>query len=192
MWISGGAFKKLLVANEMRAGIYRSGTAWEATVLEKTLADTAEIPARSDGNRAAIPVRAARADGRLWGARRTKQLTAEWVDRLGGPAAVDTVTLGRIKRAAELCAIAERARADALQDEGDGLDNLVRVERLADLALRRLGLDCKPPEPKPIVSTIGADNARCRNEDARRCLAEKLDGMAKRMRNEAFNSTYNV
>ena len=72
------------------------------------------------------------------------------------------------------------------------MDNLVRVERLADLAVRRLGLDCKPPEPKTFVPTIGADKARCRNEDARRRLAEKLDGMAKRMRNEASNSTYEV
>ena len=150
------------------------------TVLEKTPSDTPEIPVRSDRNRAAIPVRAARTDGRSWGARRTKQLTGEWVHRLGGPDAVDTVTLGRVKRAAELCAIAERARADALQGGGDGLDNLVRVERLADLAVRQLGLDCKPPEPERLVTTIGAGETRCRTGDAREYLMQKLDAMAKR------------
>jgi hypothetical protein len=149
-------------------------------VLEKTPSDTPEIPVRSDRNRAAIPVRAARTDGRSWGARRTKQLTGEWVHRLGGPDAVDTVTLGRVKRAAELCAIAERARADALQGGGDGLDNLVRVERLADLAVRQLGLDCKPPEPERFVTTIGAGETRCRTGDAREYLMQKLDAMAKR------------
>ena len=81
-------------------------------------------------------------DGRTEAARRTKRLVAEYVAALGGPEAVDAAMLDKVRRAAELVVVAERARAAALRGEAD-LDNLVRIERLSELAVRRLHLDRK-------------------------------------------------
>jgi hypothetical protein len=116
--------------------------------------DTIEIVARSPPDRPEIPVHEARADGRLWGARRTKQLVAQWTARLG-PEAVDTVLADRLRRAAELVAIAERTRVEAMKAcDVTLLDNLVRLENCAELAVKRLDLD-RPRKPEgPSLATF--------------------------------------
>jgi hypothetical protein len=81
-----------------------------------------------------------RVDGRSVVARRAKQLTREFIDALGGSDAVDPATLSKVRRAAELVAVGERTRVMAMA--GDAvIDDLVRVERLCDSALKRLNLD---------------------------------------------------
>ena len=77
-------------------------------------------------------------------AQRRKRLVAEYVAALGGPKAVDAAMLDKVKRAAELVVVAELARDAVLRSRGEsGLDNLVRIERLAELAVRRLHLERK-------------------------------------------------
>jgi hypothetical protein len=105
-------------------------------MLENTPVDVTAIPARSTGNRARI-------DGRSAAARRAKQLTGQYVAALGGPDAIDPVMLSSIRRAAALVTIAEWHRTEALKGGDVLLDDLVRLERLSELAVRRLGLGCK-------------------------------------------------
>jgi hypothetical protein len=112
-------------------------------------AHTAAVPARS-------PAYSPRIDGRSAAAKRAKRLTAEYVAALGGSDAVDPVMLAKVRRAAELVVVAECARAKAMQ--GDAvLDDMVRVDRLADLAVRRLGLDRKPASPVPSLAEYVAN-----------------------------------
>jgi hypothetical protein len=81
-----------------------------------------------------------RMDGRLAPAKRKKALIAQYVAALGGPDAVNDLLWDRVVITAELVVAAELARAAVL--EGDGLlDDMVRAQRLADQAVRRLQLD---------------------------------------------------
>jgi hypothetical protein len=81
--------------------------------------------------------------------RRTVALAATFRARLG-EAAADPVLLAAIDKAARLVALAESVQARALRaDPKISLDDVVRVERLADIAVRRLRLDrhAKPAAP---------------------------------------------
>ena len=114
-------------------------------MLENSRADTTAIPARSPKSHPLVGGRFDRVDGRSAAARRAKQLAAEYVAALGGPDAVDAVLMARVKRASELVVVAERTRVLAMQGEAV-LDDLVRVERLAELAMKRLGLERRARE----------------------------------------------
>ena len=125
-----------------------------SVVLENNgniVVDTAEMPGRSPRAHPVVGGKIGKVDGRSEAAKRTKRLIAEYVAMLGGPEAVDAATLAAVKRAAELMVVAERARAAALRGEAD-LDNLVRVERLSELAVRRLHLDCKRGPAGPTLA----------------------------------------
>lgn len=61
-----------------------------------------------------------------------------------GEAANDPDIQARIEAAAELRVIAETARARSLRGDNVSLNDLVRVERAASLAERRLGLSVGP------------------------------------------------
>src|SRR5262245_55730239 len=101
------------------------------------------------------PAFAPKIDGRLAPAKRAKALVVQWVERLGLET-IDSVTAARLRRAAELTAVAEVARANALRGTGDaGLDNLVRLERLAEIAVRRLGIDRTKREPDALTLLNG-------------------------------------
>ena len=56
----------------------------------------------------------------------------------------------RIEQAAQLQALAEKARGDYLRGEGGDLDEIIRAERRADQTVRSLGLS----EAKPRVPTL--------------------------------------
>jgi len=66
----------------------------------------------------------------------------------------DPLLLSAIDRAAQLQALAEQAAAGALRaDPRVGLDDLVRLQRLADLAVRRLRLDQSRKPTAPTLSS---------------------------------------
>jgi hypothetical protein len=81
-------------------------------------------------------------DKRFAVGRRIKELTATFRERLGFDANPDPLLLTAIERAAQLQALAEQASARALRaDPKVAYDDVVRLSRLADHAVRRLRLD---------------------------------------------------
>ena len=81
-------------------------------------------------------------DGRYAIGRRIKQLAITFRERLSLDANPDPLLLTAIERAAQLQALAEQAAARALRaDPAVAYDDVVRLSRLADLAVRRLRLD---------------------------------------------------
>jgi hypothetical protein len=127
-------------------------------MFERSPADMAVVPARSAGSHPSIGGHIGRVDGRSAVARRAKQLTADFIAALGGHSAVDSVLMAKVRRAAELVVVAERARVAALHGSAVALDDLVRVERLAELAVRRLGIDQREPD-KPDLDDYLASKA---------------------------------
>jgi hypothetical protein len=81
-------------------------------------------------------------DGRTKTAKRIRELTAGYLATLGAPELRE-----QAERVAQLVVLAETARNRALVGRGVSLDDVVRCERCADLALRRLGLPVGKPEP---------------------------------------------
>jgi hypothetical protein len=116
-------------------------------VLENSPASQTEMSVKSASGQSSIGGEIGRVDGRSAVARRAKLRTAAFVAALGGPDVVDDILLAKVQRAAELSVLAERARIAALQGEAVALDDVVRVERLAELAVRRLGIDKQQREP---------------------------------------------
>ncbi len=85
--------------------------------------------------------RIARVDGRSKAAKRAKELAASFVAQLGKAAADGAAALAAVQKAAELFVVAEELRARALRGETVDLGELVKVEGIADRAVRALGLD---------------------------------------------------
>jgi hypothetical protein len=76
------------------------------------------------------------------GAGRRAAMLADHFRRRLGPVADDPVVAGAIERAAQLQALAEAARARALRsDPHVTLDDVVRLNRLSESAVRALRLD---------------------------------------------------
>jgi hypothetical protein len=87
-------------------------------------------------------------DGRKKICRRVKQLTLTFRERLAVGDDPDPLLLARIDRAAQLQALAEQLSARALrEDPAVTSDDLVRLTRWADLAMRRLDIIGKRKEP---------------------------------------------
>ena len=99
-------------------------------------------PSRSEADIAPARRRLARIDGRSRQARRIKTLMASYRERLG-----DNVEPDRVRRCAELVAIAEDLRAAKLRGEAVDPNELFKCEGYADRAVRALGLD-RPREPR--------------------------------------------
>jgi hypothetical protein len=87
-------------------------------------------------------------DRRTRPGRRTSQLAAIFRQRLKVGDDADPLLLAEIERAAQTVALAEAASARALRgDRTIALDDVVRLQRLADLLQRRLGLLDRTPAP---------------------------------------------
>jgi hypothetical protein len=82
-------------------------------------------------------------DGRTRRARRRRELIAAYSNALGGPAALTEGQRTDIRKAAELVALSEAARARAMQegtaDAGD-ISAMVRLESTASRAVRALNI----------------------------------------------------
>jgi hypothetical protein len=95
-----------------------------------------------------------RYDGRSAIAVRIRALVKTYTEKFGG-AASDPAMAASIKRCAELEAIAEQLRADAIRTGNLDPFAMARAENLAARAKRALGLDKPPPEPPlPTVSEL--------------------------------------
>jgi hypothetical protein len=84
-------------------------------------------------------------DGRTNLGRRVLDLVQVFVEQLGGWDALNDMEFAAVKKAAELVALAEQARADALRQGKVNPDVLLRFEGCADRAVRRLGLIVRKP-----------------------------------------------
>jgi hypothetical protein len=85
-----------------------------------------------------------RIDGRSHTAQAIKRLVSQWTQRLSSHAPVSPAKIEAMRRAAQLVVLASECRVRAMQG-APVLDDLVRLERLSDLAVRRLGI----PEEVP-------------------------------------------
>jgi hypothetical protein len=79
--------------------------------------------------------------------RRVRDLAHAYAELLGGWAALSDTMAANVRRAAELVALAENARADALRNGNTDALGLVRLEGAANRAVRALQLDRKKREP---------------------------------------------
>jgi hypothetical protein len=102
-----------------------------------------------------------RLDGRTRMARRIKQLTKAYLAALAGPSPVQ---VAQIKRAAEMTALAEQARAKRMAgDESVSWDDVVRLDSAARRAVRDLKLPAKPEARESMTEYL----ARTAREGAR-------------------------
>lgn len=88
-----------------------------------------------------------RVDRRTALGKRIAELTAIYTSALGSDDALSEMKRLRIGEAAQLKALAERARGDYLRDGSGSLDDIVRVERKASTAERALGIVEKRGRP---------------------------------------------
>jgi hypothetical protein len=98
------------------------------------------------------PSRGGVLDGRTLVARRRRELIAIYVAALGGPAALSEGQRIDIRKAAELTALAEQARARAMREGATGageLTAMVRLEGMAARAVRALNIKPRAAQPKP-------------------------------------------
>jgi hypothetical protein len=96
-----------------------------------------------------------RFDGRSAIAVRIRALTKAYAERLGS-AANDPATAASVRRCAELEAIAEQFRADAIRTGNFDPFAMARAENLAARAKRALGLDRLPEPPLRTVAQLTA------------------------------------
>jgi hypothetical protein len=98
--------------------------------------------------------------------KRLRDLADAFAERLGGWPALSVPTAAAVKRAAELVALSEQMRRDALHNGCPDPDRLLRLEGCAARAVRLLGIRVEPP---PAKARGGLELARQRwAEDAER------------------------
>jgi hypothetical protein len=88
-------------------------------------------------------------DKRLRFGKRIAELTAMFIAAVGSE--VTPMRRLAIDKAAQLTAIAELARGDFMRDGQGSLDDIVRLERKADQAVRAAGISEKPVKPAPAL-----------------------------------------
>jgi hypothetical protein len=101
--------------------------------------------------------------------RRRKDLVMAFVNALGGEQVCSDLTLVAVRRAAELQAMCEQARAAQLNGQPVDMLALVRLEGVAARAIRQLGIRIEPPPAK----ARGLELARQRWAEAEAKKAEK-------------------
>jgi hypothetical protein len=96
------------------------------------------------------PSRGGVLDGRTLVARRRRELIEIYTIALGGPASLSAGQWIDIRKAAELTALAEQARARAMREGATGAGELTAMVRLEGMAARAVrALNIKPAQPKP-------------------------------------------
>ena len=99
-------------------------------------------------------------DGRSRLGRRVADLCEDFAQRLGGWASLSDTMIASIRRAAELSALAEEVRANALRDGNIDPIGVVRLEGAASRAVRALQLDRKrEAEPMTLEQHLAAYGA---------------------------------
>ena len=102
--------------------------------------------------------------GRTALGKRLRDLAEFYAEALGGWATLSVTQAAAVRRCAELCALSEKARADALQQGNVDPIALVRLEGAASRAQRALHLDRKR-EPD-LGALLGEGRARGPEEAA--------------------------
>jgi hypothetical protein len=132
----------------------------DASSVSRLAANSVPVACRQDGS--AAPKRDRRLTltkidkrGRL--GKRVAELTAMFASAAGGE--VTPMRRLKVEKAAQLTAIAELARGDFMRDGKGTLDDLVRLERKADQAVRALGIDEARGRPKLTVQEYLAQRA---------------------------------
>jgi hypothetical protein len=92
-------------------------------------------------------------DGRTKLARRIFDIAEGFAHQLGGWASLSLAMIASIKRAAELSALAERTRDEALRKATYDPVSIARLEGAAERAVRALQLDV-PRDPKPLPQSL--------------------------------------
>jgi hypothetical protein len=114
--------------------------------------------------------------------RRRKDLVMAFVRALGGEQACSDLTMVAVRRAAELQAMCEMARANMLNGQPTDMLALVRLEGVAARAIRQLGIKIEPPPAKARGNGIEparqrwAENAERAKRDAEPKPTETPDG----------------
>jgi hypothetical protein len=90
--------------------------------------------------------------------KRLRDLADGFAERLGGWPALSVMTAAAVRKAAELVALSEQMRSDALRNGCTDPDRLLRFEGVASRAVRQLGLRVEPPPAR----ARGLDLARQR------------------------------
>jgi hypothetical protein len=80
--------------------------------------------------------------------KRLRDLADAFAERLGGWPALSVTAAGSVRRAAELQAMCEMARANMLNGQPVDMLALVRLEGVAARAIRQLGIKIEPPPAK--------------------------------------------
>jgi hypothetical protein len=97
--------------------------------------------------------------------KRLRDLADGFAERLGGWPALSVTTAAAVRKAAELVALSEQMRCDALRNGCTDPDRLLRFEGVAARAVRQLGLKIELPPAR----ARGLELARLRwAEDAER------------------------
>jgi hypothetical protein len=79
--------------------------------------------------------------------KRLRDLADGFAERLGGWPALSVTTAAAVRKAAELVALSEQMRRDALRNGCTDPDRLLRFEGVASRAVRQLGLKIEPVKP---------------------------------------------
>jgi hypothetical protein len=117
--------------------------AYSATLAPQKPAGRNGVGAVCARARASNKPSASSVDGRSRVGRRVRDLAGSFASQLGGWATLSDTMAANVRRAAELSALAERARAEALRDGNVDPLALVRLEGAAGRAVKALALDRK-------------------------------------------------
>jgi hypothetical protein len=117
-------------------------------------------------------------DGRSRIGRRIIDLSEDFAHQLGGWAALSPVMVANVRRAAELVALAEQARLNALREGIGNPEKLARLEGAAERSVRALGLDVPLKQPEPHLQTlaeaVAAGEVYRRDREAARSRTQPL------------------
>src|SRR5258706_7200194 len=113
--------------------------------------------------------------------KRLRDLADGFAERLGGWPALSVTAAAAVRKAAELVALSEQMRRDALRNGCTDPDRLLRFEGISARAVRALGLKVEPPPAR----ARGLELARQRWAEAEAKKAEK----AKTAREAATHTT---
>jgi hypothetical protein len=134
----------------------------EGKMLSNGLSERTPIIPRSVNNRAKLTNNPRRLpiSGRTALGRRIHDLADGYAAALGGWASLSDMMAGNVRKAAELVALAETMRADALRDGNVDPLVLVRLDGAANRAVRALQLDVpRDPQPQTIEQFIAGFKA---------------------------------
>ena len=133
-------------------------TMLESNATERPIASRSAAAAARKPRRSRV-VTLTRVDKRSCLGKRITELTKLYLAALGD-AELSPIKRLRVAEAAQLKALAEKARGDFMRDGTGCLDDIVRIERKASAAERAVGIVERPPKPTPRLADIISRHAK--------------------------------